>query len=138
MTNYEARRELFGILRKDVPNRDVCRTATKKQIQQIMDEVNLKFAKKKLDQIPLGLSRGNIPEDLLFELILFILSTTEWEGDKILVQYMDSQFWNFENKETAVLVKKLKKFFKIEPYKELTTLKLEDFLVYAKSEQPDF
>ncbi len=122
-------------LRKNVPNRDVCRVATKEQIEQIMAEVNFEFVDELLEN---RIMISHIPEDILFEMVLYVLSTTEWEEEAIIAGFTDFQIFNLEDKKTRIFINVIKKMFGIPKSGDLIELKLDDFLLYAKSDQPDF
>ena len=137
MTDQEAKKDFLKQLRKKVPNRDVCREATKEQIVRIMKEVDFGFCEKVCENSILKLTPTNIPKEFVFEMILYVLSTSEWEGDTLIAWYRDPQLFNLEDKEMRDSIDAIKKMFKIPKSGYLTQLKLDRFLEYAKSKDPD-
>ena len=136
MERKEVIKVLFEELEKKVPNRDICRVATKEQIQRIMKEVDFEAIERYLESKSLGLTAADIPRELVFEMILYSLSTTEWDKDGSTIYYMDTTLWNLEDAATKIFIQGIKKVFGLDDFKELTCLKLDDFLKYAKSDEP--
>ncbi len=128
---------LFEILEEKVPNREVCRVASQQEIERIMAEVNAIIEEKKIEEQRIEITAEKLPREIVFEMVLYIISTTEWLGyEDDNISYNDKKFWNLEDKATRNFVNGIKMVFGIAKSEQLTSLKLEDFLAYAKSDAP--
>ncbi len=115
---------------KKFPNLEICRIATKEQIQRIMKEADFSWLNEEQN---LNLTKAEVTDDLLCEVMLFIISRTDWSDEDFPIYYVDEKFWNMEDEATKELLGEIKRVF--HHTDELALLKLEDFLNRIKEEE---
>ena len=119
---------------KKVPNREICKVITKEQFERVVKELDLETMKNYLENCALSLTVADIPDDMWFETILYLVLLTErTEGCTIF--YLDENLFdlNAETKEKISVIKKT-----IGYVGEISLLEIDLLLKYCKSERPDF
>ena len=77
MDQTAAQEFLFKQLDTQVPNEEICRVATKEQIERIAAEIDFEPIKDYFETGSLGLTIRNVPPDLWFKLTLWSILITE-------------------------------------------------------------
>jgi len=134
MISLEERKEFLWKELNKLPNREVCKCATIKEIIRILQEVNVKDAREVFEDFEINLTVSEIPDGQIFETILYFLLAPEWNEDFLVY---DEYIWNLSDEETKKRLEEAKEVLEIDFDEELCNILLSEFLEYAKSDKPD-
>jgi len=96
MISLEERKEFLWKELNKLPNREVCKCATIKEIIRILQEVNVKDAREVFEDFEINLTVSEIPDGQIFETILYFLLAPEWNEDFLVY---DEYIWNLSDEE---------------------------------------
>lgn len=128
---------------KKVPNRDVCRVATKDEVKVIADEMKIDFETmiQFSSSKALLLTICAIPKEFHFEAIMFFTMAGDYYFDEFYFQNPEETIWNLNDQETLDEGEKIKVvFYNLDKVwlNSILDIRVEDMLKYAQSDLPDF
>lgn len=160
MSKEEAKQDFLEDLRNKVPNKEVFAVATKPQVEEIAKQV-LPEVDQKVDDFlqkedSYDFSMAEIPSDLWFEIVAFLVLTAEREdnpvleksghtailfGSQAILSWGDMQFFKLEDEAICEKIAEIRQVLAIKESSRnqiSTDITIEDLMAYAKSNQPNF
>lgn len=133
MQRQETLRVFFEELRNHVPDRDCLICATRAEVLRMAKEIDFEPLDEFLQCYDLELKKAEIPNDLWFELVLYIILNalmTNWE-------WLDKEIFDFNDEGIEEKIKEIKNILD-NNNAYICDLSIDKFIEYAVSGKPNF
>lgn len=129
-------RQLLMNQTRRLPNREKCRNFSEYELKKLsVLKLDYFQIEEFLKRNSLYLKKSDLTKAVWFKIVLFFVLQTMWSG-QTPIYYPDDKIWDMSDPKTAEKVAQIKRI--LGHSGDLATVKLADFLAYAKSDKPDF